>query len=414
MSYQKDDLIFNQIVNCLVEKYEYNIIRFSEQKQDLWLTNKDHKQFPIIRISSISCSSSYFESEYLSKVRSFLETSFGEQPEILIINTNNDSEPFKESGFDQELVNDNIKSPRVMQTFPELESALIKVKDREKEIFNLQNNLRNVQNRKILKQQKAARKVPKFTAGIMIFCVAMYLLVMAVANQLGGGDNAWNGALIITGAYYKTFVVALSEYWRLFTSGFLHFSIMHLLVNMLSLYYLGTMIEKIYTKWQYIIILIASIIVGNLFTLIIMDNTLAAGISGGLYGLMAACIVYTFESQTIKIPAVRSSIFRLIMINLFISLLPGIGFMAHLGGFVAGAFLGFIFIKSARWKVYKPHVTICFVILLVFLGYFGYQSKTVQPLFKDTDRSVVKDLKSFGLDSYADHVEKGLKKLYVE
>ncbi|MDF9824087.1 rhomboid protease GluP [Breznakia sp. PF5-3] len=416
MELQDKDVTLYQIMDCLVENYEYNIIRFSGQKKDLWLTNKDHKQYPIIRLNAVASSSMMFETEYLEKVKTFLNRFIESDRNVLIINTNKESAEFAENEFTQVLLNENTEDINLIETFPALKSAIHKVENKQEEIKRINKNLQNHQNKRLYEQQKEANKVPKFTGILIAVFIAIFFLTFGVSNYLGGwgSDNVWNDTLIICGAYYKTFIVAANEYWRLFTAGLLHMNISHLLMNMIALYTLGKVIEKVFTKAQYLIILIVSVIVGNIVTFVVMDNLMSVGVSGGLYGLMAAVIVIAFENRTIKIPQVRNSILRIVSINLLISLLPGISMTAHLGGFLAGAVLGFIFIKSDRWKAYKPHVTICFVIFLGCLGYLGYNNNSVEPLFPKTDYQVIKHLHNLGLDGYADYIEDRVVTLYEE
>ena len=411
MRYERKDVILYQIMDCLVENYGYSIIRFQGQKKDLWLTNKDNPKYPVIRLNPTTSTSLIFEQDYLERVMIFMRRLLQADEQILIINTNEASIEFEENNFNQVLFHDEKEGSMLFMIFPQLQYAVKKVVDNEREIRRINQNLRNFQIKK--SREYSIRHIPKFTLGIIGVCIMVYVFTYILSLTLGGTE-AWSGALLIAGAYYKTFIVAAHEYWRFISAGFHHLNIPHLLMNMFALYSLGSVIEKSFNKRQYITILLTAIISGNLLTFVIANNQIGAGISGGLYGLMASMIVIAIENQTIRIPHVRSSLLRLVWINLLISLLPGVSLTAHIGGFVAGAIMSFLFVKNEKWKFLKPHVAIGFAILVSGLGYFGFNNNTVKPLYPTVDYMVIRDLRKLGLDGYANYLEKNINQLYGE
>lgn len=410
MFYEQKDVILYQIMDCLVEEYGYSIIRFQGQKQDLWLTNTKNSTYPVIRLNPTSCTSLIFEQEYLDKVTMFLKQILHTKETILILNTNKESVDFEEHNFKQIVVSDYQLNDTLLSIFPKLQQVVKKVENNEKEIVRLNGNLRKYQMKRT--RERNIKRMPKFTMGIIGVCIVVYLLTQMLALYLGG--DSWSESLLIAGAYYKTFIVAAHEYWRFLTAGFHHLSLMHLLMNMFALYSLGSVVEKSFQKSEYVAILFGSIISGNLLTFVIGDNQIAAGISGGLYGLMASMIVIAIENKTFKIPQVRASLLRVVWINLLISLLPGISLTAHLGGLFAGAVLSFLFLKNAKWKFIKPHIAICFTLLVGSLGYFGWRNNTVKPLYPTIDNAVLKDLRKIRLNGYADYLFDHVRDLYGE
>ncbi|MHA1257012.1 MAG: rhomboid family intramembrane serine protease, partial [Promethearchaeota archaeon] len=87
------------------------------------------------------------------------------------------------------------------------------------------------------------------------------------------------------------------EYWRLFTSMFLHADIMHILSNMIALILFGSVVENNYSKLEYLLIYFISGLIGNLFSLLLLPlNTISLGASVAIFGLIgAAFILYTVE-----------------------------------------------------------------------------------------------------------------------
>jgi rhomboid protease GluP len=136
------------------------------------------------------------------------------------------------------------------------------------------------------------------------------------------------------------------EYWRLFTSMFLHADIMHILSNMIALLLFGAAVENNYSKLEYLIIYFISGLIGNLFSLLLLPlNTISLGASGAIFGLIgAAFILYTVEGE-------KTLIFLgLFYLAYFIisSFAPGINLWAHLFGLLGGICFGYIFARKRK------------------------------------------------------------------
>lgn len=176
------------------------------------------------------------------------------------------------------------------------------------------------------------RRLPYVTIIIGIICVGVYLIQWIN----GYADNS--EGMILFGAYYKPFILA-GEWWRLITVGFVHANVWHLMINMMSLYALGTALEPIMPKWKYLVILIGSVIGGSAFLLATPGNSVAVGLSGGLYGLMMTYTIIMIRAGGWKIPRVRYALLSTLMINFLINFMPGVSWIAHLGGAVTGFLL---------------------------------------------------------------------------
>lgn len=413
MEIQNKDVVLYQIVDCLVEKYNFNVIRFNGQKQDLWLTNPEHTTYPIIRINADISHSTYFEMEYLNSVRNYLDTVIKKEVDILVINTNKESSEFEENGFLQVLLTETSENIMLFSLFPELKKTVQLVENNEQEVRRIFRNLETYRFKKFREQNKA-NKVSSFVNGCIGFLIVMYLITLYLSSTISISDSNASQvvSLVMLGGYYKTFIVAANEYWRFLTAGFLHMNAMHLVINLIAFYSLAQVVEKSYKRWQFIIILLGSIIMGSVFNFIFDDNIVAVGVSGGLYGLLATYIVLTIDNQSIKIPQVRSSIFRVLLINIMISLIPGISFSAHLGGFIGGLILGFMLLSNKRLKEYTVHVIASSVLLLIGIGYFIVQNQTIDTPNKVLDAVVVKEIRGIGFTQYADHLEDRLLHFY--
>ncbi len=136
------------------------------------------------------------------------------------------------------------------------------------------------------------------------------------------------------------------EYWRLFTSMFLHADIMHIISNMIALIIFGAVVENNYSKLEFLLIYFISGLIGNLFSLLLLPlNTISLGASGAIFGLIgAAFILYTVEGE-------KTLIFLgLFYLAYFIisSFAPGINLWAHLFGLLGGICFGYIFARKRK------------------------------------------------------------------
>lgn len=146
-------------------------------------------------------------------------------------------------------------------------------------------------------------------------------------------------------------IIQKKEYIRLLSAGFLHADMMHLLFNMMTLYFFGPIVVQAFGEIGFVVVYFASILLGNLFSLYLYKNQAwysAIGASGGVSGILFASIamipdlgIYFFF---IPIP-IPGYIFGFLYFgySVYMMLNPrehdNIGHAAHLGG----AFFGLVF-----------------------------------------------------------------------
>ncbi|MBR2067817.1 MAG: rhomboid family intramembrane serine protease [Solobacterium sp.] len=241
---------------------------------------------------------------------------------------------------------------------------------------------------------------------IIIICILVFLFVNYLP-LLTPIENA-----ILFGAYYKAFI-SVGELWRVFTCGFIHIDFFHLLMNMFSLYHLGRFMENNFSKVKYLSILFFSIIGGSLFQFILKGNGLAVGISGGLYGLLAAYTYLVIRMKVYKNPLIRLNLIQTFMINLYINFIPGVAYSAHLGGFVFGLMMMGILDKHNQPSL-KRNYFFATIILFLLTIYFSYQNRFIRKdeLYLKTDYQVLKQEYDLGLKDYAISMAHRLDNLY--
>lgn len=403
-----------QLLHFFVTKHQYQIVTIKQQRKDIWLMNAANQQYPVIRLSAYSNMDTLANTDYLRNAHRAILDIIHRESKLYIINTSEESTPVDNDFMKQVLLHPGVLGDeQLKEFFPGVESVVHKVEDNQKEYAKITRSLEEMQIQMLKKQRKAQgffKQIPKLTGILVGICVAVWVIAQMMAFYLENDILA----AILCGAYYKMNIVSMHEYWRFFTSGFLHMDVFHLLMNMIALISVGRACEAVFKRYQYLTILCVSIIVGNFFVYIVQGNLLGLGISGGIFGLLGAFIVTLYENGSIKHPMVKASVFRLILMNLMISLLPGISMAAHLGGFVSGAFLGLIFVPSKRWEKMKFHAKISFTILLGLLCGLAMRINIVDPLYKDVDTTLYHTVRALGLDWYADSMYEHYLEYYPE
>lgn len=177
------------------------------------------------------------------------------------------------------------------------------------------------------------------------FTLLVIVIAYFVVMTLGGGTTD-SETLVKFGALFPPFIAEYNEYYRFVTSIFIHIGTMHLFFNSYALYAFGTQIERVMGAKKYIMFFLLSGIGGNVATYLFNFNSISAGASGSLFGILGAFLYLIQRHKNMITPEGRKSILSMIGINLGITLLvPNISVTAHFGGLIIGYLLSYIFIK---------------------------------------------------------------------
>jgi membrane associated rhomboid family serine protease len=184
---------------------------------------------------------------------------------------------------------------------------------------------------------------PWITPIIVILNVALYL-AMAIATKKPGAFNLQE--LLAWGANFGPLTVN-GQWWRLFTALFVHFSALHLLVNMWALWNVGCLSERLFGRGTYLFLYIVTGLLASL-TSIAWDPSLASvGASGAIFGIFGTFLAFLSRQRRQIPPAILRkhwmSTAAFVLFNLINGAIqPGIDNAAHVGGLLAGFALGFI------------------------------------------------------------------------
>jgi len=165
---------------------------------------------------------------------------------------------------------------------------------------------------------------------IIVICVLVTIVELAQGLGINGGGNS---RLAVDLGLFGPFV-ADGQWYRIITAAFVHAGIIHLLFNMIVLWWLGGALERYAGTTRMGLIFLTSIVWGSAGALLLDPMALTVGASGGIYGLMAALLV--LERQQ-GIALLGSGLGIFLLLNLALSfVIPGISIGGHLGGIAGG------------------------------------------------------------------------------
>jgi rhomboid protease GluP len=183
---------------------------------------------------------------------------------------------------------------------------------------------------------------PSVTMALIALNVGVFL-----AMVLGGVSpmQPTSQDIVNWGANHGPATFADDQVWRVLTSVFLHIGILHLFVNMWSLWNLGRLAEQVYDKGTYLGCYLLCGVGGSIAATWYQPEIPSAGASGAIFGLVGLLIT-TFWMGQLPIPtertqAVTKSLVTVAIVNLlFGAAVSGISNSAHLGGLFTGLVLG--------------------------------------------------------------------------
>lgn len=210
--------------------------------------------------------------------------------------------------------------------------------------------------------------------------VEAFTVVLMVANGIFSFRGFSNRLFKEKYLFHVGSILGDNEYYRLFTSGFLHANIPHLAFNMLALYSFSQGIGRVVGILDFVLLYFGSLLAGNLLALQINRNNpgyRALGASGAVSGVIFASILMyphgsiSFLFLPIAIPSWLFGIgFVLVSIYGIRSGFGNLGHEAHLGGAIAGVLISILIeprLIVSRWWVASALIVpaAAYLILLV-------------------------------------------------
>lgn len=207
------------------------------------------------------------------------------------------------------------------------------------------------------------------TATIIAINIALFAWQVIVGMDISNPSSA---DAIRWGADYAP-LTFLAEPFRLFSSMFFHFGLIHLMLNMWALYIFGSIVEQLYGRWYFLGLYLLAGLSGSLLSgyisiqdshTLLQSNTMipellprvGAGASGAVMGLGASltllAILPALPRQ--KFILDKKTLIIVMAINLGMGfMISGINNAAHIGGMLMGVFLTLIWYFGQKFNKNK-------------------------------------------------------------
>ena len=223
------------------------------------------------------------------------------------------------------------------------------------------------------------RAMPSATGAGSVTNVLVTLNVIAfmIMGLLGAGwlEAASRRPYVLYSAINGS-VFASGEWWRFGTSMFVHYGLMHLAFNMMALYQVGQLVERLYGRTLFTVVYLGSGLLGTAASLAMSpDNVWRAGASGAVFGVYGSVIGYLLRQKqgvpgAVLKPMIKSTLLFALYNLIFGAIVPHIDNMAHIGGFVGGILLGWVAAlpldrdvrRRATWSRFMQAVAVLVVV----------------------------------------------------
>ena len=368
---KSDDLLVMNLINYFITEENYKPMIIHGINDEIWLENLDNN-YKIVRIVSHHIHNKEqldFDKFKLFKiVKQVKRKTLSFKVKVLSIYT--DIEDEKILNNDDVLITKekDINNPKLVSAFPDIVEKTNRKEDGLEYFIKVTDNI----NKKNEKRNKIAEKIFSYKQPIVTYIIMAICIILFILMELSGGST--NSQTLLKYGANLDVLVKNGEYYRLFTCIFLHIGIMHLLCNMYSLYIIGREVENLFGKIKYIIIFILSGIFGSIMSLAFTHNTISAGASGAIFGLLGALLYFGMHYRTYLGEAIKRSIIPIIVVNLIIGFFAeGIDLAAHIGGLVGGVLVAMMVGVPDKSKT-KDIIngTILTIIYLIFISYLAF------------------------------------------
>ncbi|QBO37505.1 rhomboid family intramembrane serine protease [Periweissella cryptocerci] len=219
----------------------------------------------------------------------------------------------------------------------------------------------------------------KLAPFVTYILVIMNVIVFGLMTLTGGTTSIEN--LIRWGADYAPLIIEQGQWYRLINPIFIHIGMEHILLNMITLFFIGNVLERIFGHWRFIVIYMIAGIGGNIASAVFAPESVAAGASTAIFGLFGAFLMVGesfWENPYVRRQTQTFIIF--IILNLASGFVPNSGMdnFGHLGGLFTGflaAYMVSVPKSVGTISKYKRILGVVLLLAIVFVamnfGLFG-------------------------------------------
>lgn len=196
--------------------------------------------------------------------------------------------------------------------------------------------------------------------------IAVNVLVFLVQLAQSGSFRATGGEVVDKGVLVGV-LVDNGDWWRLITAAFLHVNPIHLLFNMLMLYWFGRPLESFLGPWRFGAVYLLAILSGSAGALLLTNpGTATLGASGAVFGILGAGL---FLERKQGVYVFGGSALMVVVVNVIFSFtFSNISIGGHLGGLVGGLLAMLVMTRLGRAHAAYSRLTAEVVVGLVAIG----------------------------------------------
>lgn len=223
----------------------------------------------------------------------------------------------------------------------------------------------------------SSRVLTPVTYALMGINLAVFLLMIALDSRTLGGNMTrahWNLGLskeALQGGlpnWEGTAYLPEHQWYRLVTSGFIHYGVFHIAMNMLLLFQLGNLVERALGPVKMLLIYGASLLAGSLGVLLLDSGGISGGASGAVFGLMAGAAIGLHRRG---VNVFSTGIGTTLMLNIVLTFtISGISKGGHVGGAIGGAICGFVMLAPS-WKPLPKWAAIATPVVIAVVSVVG-------------------------------------------
>ncbi len=214
-----------------------------------------------------------------------------------------------------------------------------------------------------------APKVPYVTYIIIAINILIYLIGIMISPE---GLFDANKLSILLFGNLKAAIVS-GEYYRLFTSAFIHANIYHIAFNMYALWILGKEAESYFGRGKFLIIYILSALASSLLSTL-LNTGYSVGASGAIFGLLGALLYFGYNYRAYLGNTLINQILPVILINLFLGFtISSVDNFGHIGGLIGGFLASMaVGVTTKDGKTNNTNGIILTIMLFAFLIFMNF------------------------------------------
>lgn len=189
---------------------------------------------------------------------------------------------------------------------------------------------------------------------VTVLLILLNTLIFLIVEFTGGSENGQH--MLECGAAYVPLILEQGQWYRVFSSMFLHFGAPHLINNMLVLFVLGQRLEPAVGRLRFLLIYIAGGLGGNFISLFwdmrTGDYSVSAGASGAVFAVMGGMIYVIIRHRGRVADLTMKQMLIMAAFSLYFGFASeGVDNAAHAGGLLCGFLAAVIFYHPRKiWK----------------------------------------------------------------